>query len=133
MEEPKTQYVHCSAHSLNLCLQECSAKCSTARDILSFTHEFINLIHTSPKRLALFKKIRAELAPSAPEIKLLCPTRWTVRTASIDAVLKNYGVLGKKKKMETLTEVGSGEQSRKHLAYWQCKRSLGPILVSNFI
>ena len=50
MEEPKAHYVHCLAHSLNLCLQECSAKCSTVRDVLSFTHELINLIHASPKK-----------------------------------------------------------------------------------
>ncbi len=36
-------------------------------------------------------KIKAEMPPSAPGIKPLCPaTRWTVRTSATDAVLNNY-------------------------------------------
>ena len=33
-------------------------------------------------------------------LKPLCPTRWTVRTASIDAVIKDYTIL-----MDMLEEV----------------------------
>ena len=35
-------------------------------------------------------------------IKPLCPTRWTVRTAAVDAIIKDYTVL-----METLEEIHS--------------------------
>ena len=31
--------------------------------------------------------------PSAPTLKPLCPTRWTVRTRAIEAVLANYQLL----------------------------------------
>ena len=42
-EEPRAHYVHCLAHSLNLCLQECSCKCSAVRDALGVTQELANL------------------------------------------------------------------------------------------
>ena len=31
----------------------------------------------------------------SPTLKILCPTRWTVRAASLSAILKNYGTLMK--------------------------------------
>ena len=92
-EEPKAHYVHCLAHSLNLCLQECGGKCSPIKDALFLTGELANLIRASPKRLALFNQLRSEVAPSAPGIKPLCPTRWTVRTSAIDSILKNCLVI----------------------------------------
>ena len=62
------------------------------------------LIHSraSPKRLALFHQLSDQLYPGSPGLKPLCPTRWTVRTASIDAILKNYAVI-----CEELTEIGT--------------------------
>ena len=74
-EEPRAHYVHCLAHSLNLCLQECSCKCSAVRDALGVTQELANLIRASPKRLGLFNRMKNEIAPSSPGLKALCPTR----------------------------------------------------------
>ena len=51
------------------------------------------LIRFSPKRLNLFETLQSQVSPSAPTLKPLCPTRWTVRTVAIDAVLKNYLLL----------------------------------------
>ena len=109
-EEPRAHYVHCLAHSLNLCLQECSCKCSAVRDALGVTQELYNLIRASPKRLGLLNRIINELAPSSPGLKPLCPTRWTVRTSAIDSVVKNYLVID--------TELGeiADDQAGKHLA-----------------
>ena len=59
------------------------------------TFELASLIRASPKRLALFTRLKDELAPSAPGLKPLCPTRWTVRTQAFDAILKNYTVICK--------------------------------------
>ena len=42
IEEPKAHYVHCSARSLNLCLQECSANVREVWDLFwSQTFSFI--------------------------------------------------------------------------------------------
>lgn len=92
-DEPRAHYVHCAAHSLNLCLQECSKQSRPIRDTLALVNELSNFIRSSPKRLAQFEHIQSELSSSLPSLKPLCPTRWTVRTSAILSVIKNYRVL----------------------------------------
>ena len=92
-EEKAALYVHCTAHCLNLCLQDCACKCCCIRDALGLVTEISNIIRNSPKRLASFKMIQQELCPDSPDLKPLCPTRWTVRTAAITAVLENYSAV----------------------------------------
>ena len=92
--EPKAIPMHCLAHSLNLSLQDCAAQSKPIREGLSAAKELHNLIKLSPKHLAIFQHLQKESSsPSSPSIKPLCPTRWTVRTAAVDSVLKNYLVL----------------------------------------
>ena len=107
-DEPRALYVHCMAHSLNLCLQDCARKCHVVRDALHLVSELCNLIRASPKRLASFTVLKDALSPSSPGIKPLCPTRWTVR---IDSVLKNYDVIIKL--LEEISENYSGEVGSK--------------------
>ena len=83
-EEP---FVHCMAHCLNLCLQDCARNCCCVRDALDLITELASLIRASPKRLALFQKLKHELAVGTPGLKPFCPTRWTVHTGALDAVI----------------------------------------------
>ena len=53
-EEPAALYVHCLAHSLNLCLQDASRSCSLVRDSLELVMEIVKLIKYSPKLTTLF-------------------------------------------------------------------------------
>lgn len=92
-EEPCALYVHCSAHCLNLALQDSSRRSTCVRDALSLAADIANFIRASPKRFAQFRSLKDQLCKANPGIKPLCPTRWTVRTASIDTILKNYGVI----------------------------------------
>lgn len=55
--------------------------------------ELSQLIRFSPKRSSLFAALQAQVSSSAPTMKPLCPTRWTVRTKAIEAVLANYQLL----------------------------------------
>ena len=99
--EPKAISIHCLAHSLNLCLQDCAAQSKPIQEGLSAANELHNLIKLSPKRLAIFQHLQKESSsPSLPSIKPLCPTRWTVRTSAVDSVLRNYLVL-----MEALEKI----------------------------
>ena len=41
----------------------------------------------------MFDTLRSQVSPAAPNLKPLCPTRWTVRTRAIGAVLTNYSLL----------------------------------------
>ena len=55
-EEPRALYVHCLAHSLNLCVQDVSKMYT-----LDFKQNLVQLIKFSPKRLHLFESLRKEV------------------------------------------------------------------------
>ena len=93
-------YVHCFAHSLNLCIQEVTKKCDLLRNCMEFIYQLVQLIRFSPKRLQLFESLRKNITISgsesdlpSPSLRTLCPTRWTVRHSAIDSILKNYKTL----------------------------------------
>ena len=50
--EKKAHYVHCTAHCMNLCLQDCGRNCAIIRDALTVATELATIIYGSPKRLA---------------------------------------------------------------------------------
>ena len=125
-EEPRAHYVHCMAHCLNLCLQDCGRKCQRVRDALDIASELANLIRASPKRLALFTRLKDELAPSAPGLKPLYPTRWTVRTQAFDAILKNYTVICKA--LDEISTQSNTEAPGKPQACLHLWRNLQPSL-----
>ena len=80
-EANRALYVHCLAHSLNLCIQEVSKKCDFVRNVMDLIYELVQLIKFSPKRQALFDHLRKEVAVQtggevlAPSLRTLCPTR----------------------------------------------------------
>lgn len=63
------------------------------RDALDLAAELTSLIRASPKHSELFQSLKDELAPGTPRLKPLWPTRWTVRTAALDGMIKNYSVI----------------------------------------
>lgn len=81
------------------------------REALALTSELASLIRASPKQLGLFERIQSNLSPDSPRLKPLCPTRWTVRTAALNAVIKNYTVICCE--LETIGREAYGEPSRK--------------------
>ena len=107
-EAGRALYVHCFAHSLNLCVQEGSKRIELVRNVMDFIYELVQLIKFSPKRATTFNRFRKEISissdqTSSPSLRTLCPTRWTVRHASIESILLNYRVL-----QDTLEEVQKG-------------------------
>ena len=98
-EQPAALPVHCCAHSLNVCLRDAGRKLVCLRDALEICRGIINLIRFSPKRLHLFSS-HLQASDTGTALKPLCPTRWTARTAAIDAILKDHTLL-----METLEEI----------------------------
>ena len=55
-------YVHCLAHSLNLCLQSVTKQCEIIRNALDLIFELVQLIKFSPKQLSLFDRMRKDIA-----------------------------------------------------------------------
>ena len=96
-EANRALYVHCLAQSLNLCLKDVTNTCEIIRDVMNFIYELTQLIKMSPKRLTLFDSLRKEVSINTgeltPHLRMLCPTRWTVRHASIASILRNYSII----------------------------------------
>ena len=67
--EPAALYVHCLAHSLNLCLQDASRGCRSVRDSLNLVMELVKLIKFSPKRTTLFEQMKANFSPQMNSLK----------------------------------------------------------------
>lgn len=44
-------------------------------------------------RDALLQKLKEELSVESPGIRVLCPTRWTVRAGALHSIQANYDVL----------------------------------------
>ena len=98
-ESEQCLYVHCLAHSLNLCVQEVTSQCDLIRNCMDFMYNLARLIQFSPKCLSLFESIcrNVALAENGAEIpssiKPLCPTRWAVCHSAISSILANYQAL----------------------------------------
>ena len=93
-ENSSCLYVHCFAHSLNLCIQDVVRKCDLS-NCIEFILQLVQLIKFSPKRLTIFEQFRKNLSLSddaihQPSLRPLGPTRWTVRHSAIDSILINY-------------------------------------------
>ena len=71
----------------------------TLKNIKPILHAFDNvqeickLLKYSPRRDAIFHKLKGEVSPQVPGIRTFCPTRWTVRAASLESIRLNYQAL----------------------------------------
>ena len=111
-------------HCTNLCLQAVGSKCNPVRDALDLVMGLSQLFRYSPKRTALLNDLQCQLAPQAPSLKPLCPTRWTVRTGAINSVILNYSIL-----CEALEEINTtthDEYGRKASGYLAIMRNFLP-------
>ena len=59
-DEPRALFVHCSAHSLSLCVQDSLEGIIDVRNNIGLTKDIINFIRDSPKRLNEFKNIKPD-------------------------------------------------------------------------
>ena len=89
---PKSMFVHCSNHALDLCLQEIARKCEIINDALTTVKDVSNIILESSKRKSIYKNIvlpASENDNDLADIRVrsllpLCPTRWAVRVKAIE-------------------------------------------------
>lgn len=92
-KESQAIFSHCYGHALNLGVGDTIKQCQLMKSSLEVVAEISKLIKKSPKRDSVFQKLKSDLAPDTPGFRVLCPTRWTVRAASLQSVLDNYEVL----------------------------------------
>jgi len=91
-KQPKSMYVHCVCHSLDLVLQEASSEVPMIRDSLSLVKDCANVFLESAKRKQKLKELAADIAvvhghTDSVTLLALCPTRWCVRHRSITGLL----------------------------------------------
>ncbi len=89
-EQPLAIYVHCGPHCVNPVTQAACSTTPIVRDALQWTHELGCLFGQSGKFKTIFKSVAKSTSGSYITLKPLCPTRWTVRTPAIDAILGQY-------------------------------------------
>ena len=97
-DEKHVIYTHCYAHALNLAVGDTLKQSQICCEALEVAFEIAKLIKFSPKRKfnAAFDRIKAEDDNdliSRVAIRSFCPTRWTVRDASIASILESYNIL----------------------------------------
>ena len=88
--EPRALNIKCLAHSLNLAVQTCTTDNRIMMDAMSSIQEVSKLIGASAKRLGQFELYQIELAPDAPTVRPMCPTRWTVRLRTLQSFVANF-------------------------------------------
>ena len=91
--ENRAIYIHCFGHLVNLATGDCIRNNRILQDALDNAFEIIKLIKKSPKREAIFKRMKKEFGDTSTGIRSLCPTRWTVKANSILSIIENYLLL----------------------------------------
>ena len=86
----KCIYTHCYGQALNLAVADAIKSVKCISDSLETVREIAKLVKKSPKRNTNLDKIRAETQNESREVHAFCPTRWTVRRESLEAVRNNY-------------------------------------------
>ena len=85
--EKRAIYLHCYGHSLNLACVDTMKNSKLLKDSLEVTYEITKLIKYSPKREGIFRSLKQTISPDTVGIRVLCPTRWTVRAKSLDSII----------------------------------------------
>ena len=78
-EEPRAVYTHSCGHSLNLACCDRIKKCKIMKDALDITQVIAKQVKRSPQRDSLLHCLKEQLSDNTPGVRVLCPTRWTVK------------------------------------------------------
>ena len=63
------------------------------KNALDTAHEIIKLVNISPRREAMLQNIKRHMQKDSPGIRVLCPTRWTVRAQALQSIIANHNIL----------------------------------------
>ena len=80
----------------NLACSDSVKGCQLMKDALDIVYEITKLIKISPRRDCTYQTLKEEISPTSPGIRILCPTRWTVRADALRSIVmlffKRYGM-----------------------------------------
>ena len=86
----KCLYTHCYGHVLNLGVKDACKNVKCLNDTFDTAAEICKLVKLSPQRDTHLRKIRKETENEDAGVHAFCPTRWTVRGKTLDALLNNH-------------------------------------------
>ena len=86
----KCLYTHCYGYALNLAVGDLVKNVKLLADLFGTIKEVRSLIKNSPKRETHLKKLRDLSENENRYIHPFCPTRWTIRGQSCQAMIDNY-------------------------------------------
>lgn len=95
-EESRAIFVHCTAHTLNLVVQDAMKNIPVGQDFLAIMRELITFVRNSPKRIAIFNMLQNDDENNVVgknKLRPFCPTRWCLRITSLCTLVTNYGTL----------------------------------------
>lgn len=82
------QYIHTAiGYALNSTFEIRSPK--LMKGALDTTHEIVKLLKWSPRRDICLARLKADLAPDTPGIRIFCHTRWTVWAEKLHSIIDN--------------------------------------------
>ena len=89
-DQPKALFNHCHGHLINLACADSIKQSKVISDALDTALEITKLVKKSPNRDTKLEKIRRasvdETEHPSPNIRMLCPTRWTVKADTLDSI-----------------------------------------------
>ena len=91
--EPRAVFTHCYGHALNLAASDTIKSLKVMKDALETTHEITKLIKFSPRREAIFQVVKQDMPGTSSGIRVLCPTRWTVKADALASIMSNFEAL----------------------------------------
>ena len=98
--KPRALFTCCYGHALNLAASDTLKKSKIMRGTRNYTQEITKLIKYSTRREGIFQKLKESVSTDkTPGVRVLCPTRRTVREdllASVLLIMKLYRRHGKK-------------------------------------
>ncbi len=93
-EHPKSVYVHCANHSLDLVLQEAAKECDVICNALVTVKDISNMIRESSKRRGIYNDTEDDTADTDPvrvtQLISMCPTRWAIRVKAVERFIDNF-------------------------------------------
>ena len=92
-EEPRALYTHCYGHALNLACSDVLKRNKQMQNALDVVQEITKLVKKSPQRDAILQRIKEDLHDASPGIRILCPTRWTVKADGLKSIITNFEAL----------------------------------------
>ena len=94
-EEPRALYTHCYGHSINLAACDAIRRTKVMKDAMETAYEITKLIKYSPRREEIFRTQRASADHLyGAGLRVLCPTRWTVRADSLASIMWFFRIHG---------------------------------------